>query len=117
MVLPLLSRSAASGRRCATDQTLEGHPKARASTSDELRARRCFLPETSTASPAALGVRQPQALTSGSGNASRSGTRPRHNTGPATKIPAAPAAGICRTASMTALFQDHLRKRVDIGLQ
>src|SRR5271170_3721890 len=63
MVLPLLSGSAAPGRRCTTDQALEGDTKARAPASNELRTGRYALPETSAASAAALGVRQPQALT------------------------------------------------------
>ena len=56
MVLPLLSGSAAAGRRRTADQTLGRDPQARPSTADELRAGRCFLPEASTAGAAALGL-------------------------------------------------------------
>ena len=51
------------GRRSATDQTLESDAKARAPSPNELRTRRYLLPEKSTASATALGLRQPQALT------------------------------------------------------
>src|SRR6476620_1599483 len=109
MVLPLLSGPATSGRRCTTDQTLEGDPAARASTSDELRAGRHFLPETPAAGAAALGVRQPQAL--------RYKNAPGgHGTGQ--EKPRGAGRGVRRRiASTAALFQDQLRERVDVGLQ
>jgi hypothetical protein len=56
MVLPLLPRQAFAGLRCPPNQAMEGHAEARTSTSAQLRARRCRLPQGPASGPCCAGL-------------------------------------------------------------
>ena len=63
MVLPLFRRPAHAGGRRAADQALEGDEPPRRANSSPLPTRRSILPTAPAPGAAALGLRQPQALT------------------------------------------------------
>ena len=67
MVLPLLHGATNARRRQSSDQTLEGNPPSRPSTSACVPARRSVVSQAAAPSAPALGLRQPKTVKRSSG--------------------------------------------------